>query len=183
MKLVVTIVGKDRVGIIAMVSNILAENNVNILNINQNIMGLSYHLSKGASRTIVGVIGDKKVIADLQMNAFEGVEKTVRITEKYKLVSREFKPENTIVDVGGVKIGGPVPVVMKNNEKVVHKMDELLYVIPANSPKEKVLSLLKDHPEIKFVSLVGVDLAGNDTDEKIPMKRCWWPEQRTARSV
>ena len=38
MKIVVTIVGKDRVGIIAMVSNILAENNVNILNINQNIM-------------------------------------------------------------------------------------------------------------------------------------------------
>lgn len=38
MKLVVTIVGKDRVGIIAMVSQILAENNVNILNINQNIM-------------------------------------------------------------------------------------------------------------------------------------------------
>ena len=38
MKLVVTVVGKDRVGIIAMVSRILAENNVNILSINQNIM-------------------------------------------------------------------------------------------------------------------------------------------------
>ena len=38
MKLVVTIVGKDRVGIIAMVSQVLADNNVNILNINQNIM-------------------------------------------------------------------------------------------------------------------------------------------------
>ena len=38
MKLVVTLVGKDRVGIIAMVSQVLAENNVNILNINQNIM-------------------------------------------------------------------------------------------------------------------------------------------------
>ncbi len=38
MKLVVTTVGKDRVGIIAMVSNLLAENNVNILNVNQNIM-------------------------------------------------------------------------------------------------------------------------------------------------
>ena len=38
MKIVVTVVGKDRVGIIAMVSNILAENNVNILNINQNIL-------------------------------------------------------------------------------------------------------------------------------------------------
>lgn len=38
MKLVVTTVGKDRVGIIAMVSNILAEHNINILSVNQNIM-------------------------------------------------------------------------------------------------------------------------------------------------
>jgi len=68
--------------------------------------GLSYHLSKGESRTIVGVIGDKKVIAELEMNSLEGVEKTVRITEKYKLVSREFQPEDTVVDVRGVKIGG-----------------------------------------------------------------------------
>jgi len=67
--------------------------------------GLQYHLSKGEFRTIVGVIGDKKIIADLQMNAFHGVEKTVRITEKYKLVSREFHPQDTIVDIGGVKVG------------------------------------------------------------------------------
>ncbi len=68
--------------------------------------GLSYHLSKGAVRTIVGIIGDKKIISGLQMNAFKGVEKTVRITEKYKLVSREFRHEDTVVNVGGVKIGG-----------------------------------------------------------------------------
>ena len=67
--------------------------------------GLKYHLSTGAERTIVGVIGDKKIIAGLQMNSLDGVEKTVRITEKYKLVSREFKPEDTVIDVGGVKIG------------------------------------------------------------------------------
>lgn len=42
----------------------------------------------------------------------EGVEKTVRITEKYKLVSRDFQPEDTIVDVGGVKIGGDQLVIM-----------------------------------------------------------------------
>ena len=48
---------------------------------------------------------------------------------------------------------------------------ELLYIIPAGQyGKEGVLSLLEQHPEIKFVSLVGVDLAGNDTDEKIPME-------------
>ena len=49
-------------------------------------------------------------------------------------------------------------------------MEDLLYVIPANSSKEEVLELVKSHPEIKFVSLVGVDMAGNDTDEKIPVR-------------
>ncbi|MBM6833692.1 glutamine synthetase [Megamonas hypermegale] len=49
-------------------------------------------------------------------------------------------------------------------------MNDLLYVIPANSTKEDIIATLKQHPEIKFVSLVGIDLAGNDTDEKIPMR-------------
>ena len=49
-------------------------------------------------------------------------------------------------------------------------MNDLLYVIPANSKKEDIIATLKQHPEIKFVSLVGIDLAGNDTDEKIPMR-------------
>ena len=48
-------------------------------------------------------------------------------------------------------------------------MADLLYVIKANTPKEEILATLKAHPEIKFVSLVGIDLAGNDTDEKIPI--------------
>lgn len=53
----------------------------------------------------------------------------------------------------------------------MYKADELLYVIPAGQyGKEGVLALLEQHPEIKFVSLVGVDLAGNDTDEKIPIE-------------
>ena len=49
--------------------------------------------------------------------------------------------------------------------------DELLYCIPAGQyGKEGVLSLLAQHPEIRFVSLVGIDLAGNDTDERIPIE-------------
>jgi len=49
-------------------------------------------------------------------------------------------------------------------------VDELLYVIPAGKyGKDELVELLKEHTEIKFVSLVGIDLAGNDTDEKIPM--------------
>lgn len=49
--------------------------------------------------------------------------------------------------------------------------NDLLYYIPAGQyGKEGVLSLLAQHPEIRFVSLVGIDLAGNDTDEKIPIE-------------
>ncbi len=49
-------------------------------------------------------------------------------------------------------------------------MADLLYTIKANTPKEEIIKLLRDHQEIKFVSLIGIDLAGNDTDEKIPVR-------------
>ena len=75
-------------------------------------VGLKAHLSTGEDCTIIGVIGDRKKIANLEVSMLEDVEKTVRITEKYKLVSRHFHPEDTIVDVDGVKIGGKEVVVM-----------------------------------------------------------------------
>lgn len=47
---------------------------------------------------------------------------------------------------------------------------DLVYLIPAGKyGKEEIINLLNNHPEIKFASLVGIDLAGNDTDEKIPI--------------
>lgn len=49
-------------------------------------------------------------------------------------------------------------------------MNELLYKIPANTPREEVIAMLREHPEVHFVSLVGIDMAGNDTDEKIPVR-------------
>ena len=49
-------------------------------------------------------------------------------------------------------------------------MKNLLYTIKAKTPKEEIIKQLSEHPEIKFVSLVGIDLAGNDTDEKIPVR-------------
>ena len=49
-------------------------------------------------------------------------------------------------------------------------MEDLLYVIPAGTGKKEILAMLQKHPEIKFVSLVGIDLSGNDTDEKIPIR-------------
>ena len=49
-------------------------------------------------------------------------------------------------------------------------MNELLYKIPANTPREEIIAALEAHPEVRFVSLVGIDMAGNDTDEKIPVR-------------
>jgi 3-deoxy-7-phosphoheptulonate synthase len=75
-------------------------------------LGLKVHLSEGATRTIIGIIGNKQLIAELPIEAMDGVEKTVSVTADYKLVSREFKPEDTIVDVGGILIGGSHLAVM-----------------------------------------------------------------------
>ncbi len=70
------------------------------------------HLSKGEERTIIGVIGfNHRVQAD-QLLAMPGVENVIPISQPYKLVSREFKPEDTVIRVNGIKIGGSEPVVM-----------------------------------------------------------------------
>lgn len=74
--------------------------------------GLKVHLSEGATRTIIGVIGDKKLITDLPVEAMPGVEKTVAVTESFKLVGRDFKQEDTVLNIGGTLIGGEHFVVM-----------------------------------------------------------------------
>jgi len=68
--------------------------------------GLSSHISSGTERTIIGAIGDERVLQGVPLQAFPGVEQVMQILQPFKLVSRDFKPEPTIVDVGGVKIGG-----------------------------------------------------------------------------
>ena len=67
---------------------------------------------KGQSQTLVGVIGDKRLIATLPVEVLDGVEKVLPVTDSYKLASRQFRPESTVIDVGGVKIGGGEFVVM-----------------------------------------------------------------------
>ena len=73
---------------------------------------LKTHISTGEDVTIIGIIGDKSKIATLELTHLNGVEKTVHITEKYKLVSRNFHPADSIIDCDGIKIGGNEIVVM-----------------------------------------------------------------------
>lgn len=51
------------------------------------------------------------------------------------------------------------------------EFDRMLFNIPVNEHKpEKITEILTNHPEVKFVSLVGIDIGGHDTDEKIPVE-------------
>ena len=74
--------------------------------------GLSPHISHGAVKTIIGVIGANDNKYKDKIEALEGVESVTPILKPYKLVSREFRKENTVIDVKGVKIGGQQVVVM-----------------------------------------------------------------------
>jgi 3-deoxy-7-phosphoheptulonate synthase len=77
--------------------------------------GLGVHLSRGVETTIVGAIGaldeEKAALAE-QFEALAYVERVVPISKPYKVVGRAFRPEGTIVEVRGVKIGGPQLCVM-----------------------------------------------------------------------
>lgn len=69
-------------------------------------LGLDIHYSKGETSTILGVIGDtSKVDIDL-IRSLDIVESVTRIQEPYKKANRKFHPDDTIIEVGGHKIGG-----------------------------------------------------------------------------
>jgi len=69
-------------------------------------LGLKAHLSRGTERTIIGVIGDERVVRRENFALLPRVEDVIPILKPYKLASREFRPADTVVDVAGVPIGG-----------------------------------------------------------------------------
>jgi 3-deoxy-7-phosphoheptulonate synthase len=68
--------------------------------------GAEAHLSRGEVKTIIGVIGDREVIYTLDFEGLPGVEQVVRVLKPFKLVSRDFQREDTVITVGGSSIGG-----------------------------------------------------------------------------
>lgn len=76
-------------------------------------LGLKPWISKGVERTIVGVIGEEDIIRARPLEVIPGVEKVLSILKPYKLASRDFRKEDSVVDVGdGIKVGGKKIVVM-----------------------------------------------------------------------
>jgi 3-deoxy-7-phosphoheptulonate synthase len=77
-----------------------------------NDFGFDVHRSTGVSQTVLGAIGVQPNFDIRQVELLPGVAHAYRITEPYKLASRSFKSEKTVIDIGGVKIGGNEIIVM-----------------------------------------------------------------------
>ena len=76
-------------------------------------LDMEAQLNEGSEKTVIAVLGSNTGEVDTQIfEVLPGVEKVVRIMKPYKLPSRDFKKENTIVKVNGVEIGGKEVVVM-----------------------------------------------------------------------
>ncbi len=76
-------------------------------------LGLQAHLSAGAERTVVGVIGDERPVDPALFEALPGVERVVRILHPFKLASRDFHPADRVITLpNGAALGGPDVLVM-----------------------------------------------------------------------
>ena len=75
-------------------------------------LGLTAHRSDGTTHTVIGLIGDVSSVAEDRFLSLPGVERVVRVAAPYKLVSRDFHPQPTQIEVGDVCIGGRSLVMM-----------------------------------------------------------------------
>jgi len=70
-------------------------------------LGYRPHVMPGAERTAIGITGNHGPVDPAEFESLPGVAEAIPVSKAYKLVSREVKPDNTIVDVAGVPVGGP----------------------------------------------------------------------------
>lgn len=69
--------------------------------------GLSSHVIEGVERTVIGAVGDSHSVSTDAFSVLPGVESVMRISQPYKLASRQFKPDDSVIPLDGFSIGGP----------------------------------------------------------------------------
>ena len=119
--------------------------------------GLTIHISEGEYQTVLGLVGDTTRV-DMDLIASLGIVDSVkRVTEPFKCCNRKFHPDDTVVDVGGVKIGGGAPVTVQSMtntktedvKKTVELINKLVIGTPINEVSEKleyeVKPIIKDY--------------------------------------
>ena len=103
-------------------------------------MGLKTHPIYGEIKTVIGVVGDKRFLNTQSLSVMPGVEKLVPILKPYKLVGRELKSTPTIIDVGGIKIGGKEVVIIAGPCAIE---DEKSFIETAKKVKSAGVNILR----------------------------------------
>ncbi|CAJ1316029.1 3-deoxy-7-phosphoheptulonate synthase [Paenibacillus nuruki] len=95
--------------------------------------GLQAHISRGADHTVIGLIGTAEPRLMEHLEQMKGVDKVMKISKSYKLASRDFHPENTVIQIGDVSIGGGELVVMGGPCAVesAEQIDEIARLVKA----------------------------------------------------
>lgn len=102
--------------------------------------GCRVHLSEGDERTIIGVIGNGRPLERAPIERMDGVERTVPILRPFKLASRDFHPQDTVVSINGCQVGGKQLIVMAG-PCAVESRDQLLET--AHAVKEAGAQILR----------------------------------------
>ena len=97
--------------IIVMKTGIPAEEELRVKSLMES-KGFQIHESRGANFTLFGVVGDTAAFDMNQLRVYDCIDKVMRVQEPYKRANRMFHPEDSIVDVCGVKVGGKQITVM-----------------------------------------------------------------------
>ena len=120
-----------------------------------NNRGFKVSRSQGESKVVLGLIGDTFKLDERDFLGNEWVEKVMRVQEPYKRASRSFHPQNSIIDVSGVKVGGKklvvmadhVPLKLRNRFIPWHRQLRIpahLFCVVAHSSPEHLHTLSRD---------------------------------------
>lgn len=136
------------------------EENINYVTSSIKSLGLDAHLSKGKSVTIIGVVGDKRLFLEKNPETMPGVARIVPISESYKLANKSFKAEPTVIDIGGVKIGGGNFAIMAGPCAIESKEQLLASAYAAKAGGAKILRGGAYKPRTSPYSFQGLEEKG-----------------------
>ena len=149
-------------------------------------LGFHPHISRGAIRTIVGITGDDRTIPEEEFNQLPGVEQILHVLKPYKLASRDFHPDDTLIEVKGERIGkgnftviaGPCSIESLEQVETIAEFLESLNIKfirggafkPRSSPYsfqglgEKGLKILRDSADKHGLAVVTEVLSAHDVE-------------------
>ncbi len=132
--------------------------------------GFEIHESFGKSTILMGVIGDTTTIDANSLYAFEYVDTVIRVQEPFKKVNRKFKPDDSIIDVSGIKIGGKNVIIMGGPCAVesAQQIDEITPIV--QSAGAKILRAGAFKPRTSPYSFQGMEKEGIEILEKAKEK-------------